>query len=82
MHLTPYPDLWIADLERSDSSPEVRCELRESVQLAFLAAVQMLPPRQRAVLLLRDVVGLSATEVAGLMGVTIASVNSLLQRAR
>jgi RNA polymerase sigma-70 factor (ECF subfamily) len=76
---TPYPDAWLDELR---SEPEVRYDLHESVQLAFLAAIQVLPPRQRAVLLLRDVLGFAADEVAELIGSSTASVNSALQRAR
>jgi RNA polymerase sigma-70 factor, ECF subfamily len=76
---TPYPDAWLDELR---SEPEVRYDLHESVQLAFLAAIQVLPPRQRAVLLLRDVLGFAADETAELIGSSTPSVNSALQRAR
>jgi RNA polymerase sigma-70 factor, ECF subfamily len=76
---TPYPDAWLDELR---SEPEVRYDLHESVQLAFLAAIQVLPPRQRVVLLLRDVLGFAADEVAELIDSSTASVNSALQRAR
>ena len=76
---TPYPDAWLDELS---SEPPVQYDLHESVQLAFLAAIQVLPPRQRAVLLLRDVLGFAADEVAELIGSSTASVNSALQRAR
>ena len=76
-HLQPYPDRLMDD----DSDPAARLELKESVALAFIAAVQLLPPRQRAVLLLRDVLAWSAREVAAALDCSVASVNSALQRA-
>lgn len=80
--LEPYPDALLDELEANGDSPAGSYDLRESVQLAFLAVIQLLPPRQRAVLLLRDVLGWSASEVAELLDSSVASVNSALQRAR
>ena len=64
--LEPYPDRWLAG--GTGSSPEARYEQRESVELAFLVALQKLPPRQRAVLILRDVMGFSAAEISSQTG--------------
>jgi RNA polymerase sigma-70 factor (ECF subfamily) len=77
-HLQPYPDRLLDDA----ADPAARFDLKESVALAFVAVIQLLPPRQRAVLLLRDVLAWSAREVADSLDCSVASVNSALQRAR
>jgi RNA polymerase sigma-70 factor, ECF subfamily len=77
--LQPLPDSYLGGAELD---PQARVVQRDSVRLALIAAMQLLPPRQRAVLLLRDVLGFSAAEVAGQLDASTAAVNSALQRAR
>jgi RNA polymerase sigma-70 factor (ECF subfamily) len=80
--LEPYPDALLGGIADGAAGPEARYELKESVALAFVSGLQHLPARQRAVLVLRDVLGFHAEEVADMLGVSTASVTSALQRAR
>ena len=80
--LQPYPDALLDDLPDAAPGPEARYESREALALAFTAGLQRLPPRQRAVLVLRDVLGYPAAEAADILDTTVTSVNSALQRAR
>ncbi|HEX6445606.1 MAG TPA: sigma-70 family RNA polymerase sigma factor [Streptosporangiales bacterium] len=80
--LQPYPDVLLDDIPDHAPGPESRYEAREATELAFIAALQHLPPRQRAVLVLRDVLGYRTAEVAAMLDVSEVSVKSGLQRAR
>jgi RNA polymerase sigma-70 factor (ECF subfamily) len=80
--LQPYPDVLLDGLPDQAPGPEARYESREAISLAFVTAVQLLPPNQRAVLLLRDVLGYRASETARLLGLTEDAVTSALKRAR
>jgi len=80
--LEPYPDVLLEGLADAAPGPEARYEARESVGLAFVAGLQRLPPQQRAVLLLRDVLGFRAAEEADILDSSEAAVSSLLRRAR
>jgi RNA polymerase sigma-70 factor (ECF subfamily) len=80
--LQPYPDRLLDQVASSDSQPDALVIARETIELAYLAAIQYLPPKQRAILILRDALGWSAKETALLLDETVASVNSALHRAR
>ena len=80
--LEPYPDTLLEGLADLSDEPQARYEAREAIGLSFVAGLQHLPPRQRAVLVLRDVLGFRASETAEMLGVTEASANGALRRAR
>lgn len=80
--LEPYPDLLLEGLADSAPGPEARYEAMESISLAFITALQLLPPRQRAAVILRDVLGFHASEAARILDATEESVTSALKRAR
>ena len=80
--LEPYPDVLREGLPESPPGPEARYEATEAISLAFITALQLLPARQRAVLILRDVLGYHASEVADMLDTTVVSVTSALKRAR
>ena len=80
--LQPYPDVLLEGVPDEAPGPEARYEAKETVELAFIVGLQHLPPQQRAVLMLRDVLGYRAAEVAEMLQTSPASVNSLLRRAR
>jgi RNA polymerase sigma-70 factor (TIGR02960 family) len=80
--LQPYPDLLLEDVPSNAPGPEARYQASEAISLAFITTVQLLPPRQRAVLILRDVLGYSTREVAGMLDSSEQSAASALKRAR
>src|SRR5579859_3954671 len=80
--LQPYPDVLLDQAAPADEQPEAVAIARETISLAFLAALQVLPPRQRAALIARDVLGWPASETASALGTSVAAANSALQRAR
>jgi RNA polymerase sigma-70 factor (TIGR02960 family) len=80
--LQPYPDLLLDELPSDEEEPDAVVVAKETIELAFLAVIQALPPLQRAVLILRDVLGWSARETAEILETSVAAANSALQRAR
>ena len=81
-HLQPYPDRLLDQLTDTGADPAAIAERRESITLAFITALQRLPAKQRAALVLRDVLAWNAAEVAALLELSVQAVNSALQRAR
>jgi RNA polymerase sigma-70 factor (ECF subfamily) len=80
--LQPYPDEVLETVPSGEAEPEAEIVARETMELAFIAAIQFLPPKQRAALIARDVLGWSAAETASLLATSVAAANSALQRAR
>jgi RNA polymerase sigma-70 factor (ECF subfamily) len=80
--IQPYPDRLLDQVAASEDEPDAVAVERETIELAFLAALQALPPRQRAALIARDVLGWPATDTASLLETSVAAANSALQRAR
>jgi RNA polymerase sigma-70 factor (TIGR02960 family) len=80
--LQPFPDALLEGLPDQQPGPEAHYESREAVTLAFITALQQLPPRQRATLILRDVLGYPASDTADLLGITVMAANNALKRAR
>jgi RNA polymerase sigma-70 factor (ECF subfamily) len=80
--LQPYPDRLLDEIAPSDAEPDAVVVARETIELTFMAVIQLLPPQQRAVLILRDVLEWSAAEAAALLDTSVAAANSALQRAR
>jgi RNA polymerase sigma-70 factor (TIGR02960 family) len=80
--LQPYPDALLDEIPSSEEGPDAVVVARETIELAFLAVIQLLPPRQRAAVILRDVLGWSAAETAAVLEISVPAANSALQRAR
>jgi RNA polymerase sigma-70 factor (TIGR02960 family) len=80
--IQPYPDRLLDEIAPREEEPDAVVVGRETIELAYLAVIQLLPPRQRAVLIVRDVLGWSAAETAELLDISVAAANSALQRAR
>jgi RNA polymerase sigma-70 factor (ECF subfamily) len=80
--LQPYPDRLLDEIAPSEEQPDAVVVSRETIELTYIALIQLLPPRQRAALILRDVLGWSAAETAKALDTTVAAANSALQRAR
>jgi RNA polymerase sigma-70 factor (TIGR02960 family) len=80
--LTPYPDRLLDELAAPDAGPEAAAAAKQTIALGYLAVIQLLPAQQRAVLVLREVLGWSAADTAGALDISVAAANSALQRAR
>jgi RNA polymerase sigma-70 factor (TIGR02960 family) len=80
--LQPYPDALLAEIADTTPGPEARYQATEAVELAFVAGLQCMPPRQAAALVLRDVLGFATEEVAGMLGTSRTAIKGALQRAR